>query len=167
MAEKVLDNLEILGVGCPKPNITLPVKPPQPCWRTNTCPPKNIFECDEIREKIKLKKVSSEITDPVSKCFMAHLKPTNEMESLKYSCVNSGMAEDNGYYLGEADWTNKDTFTRGPDDESQQVGQGYMSEVKKNMDKLYQLGVAGVDSVPFSSNPMGLVDKGKYFSYNF
>jgi hypothetical protein len=92
-AERLLDMVGVLGVGCPEPWVPKQEIPPQPCWMNGwqNCPPPELEKCDVIaREMTKIvKKV--QLTSKHAKCFRQSLTSKHVETKLRYFCVSQGV----------------------------------------------------------------------------
>lgn len=94
-AEFVLDELAVLGVGCPLPKDRYLPPPPQPCWYAGeqNCPDPEVEQCDKIVRNMKKITQAVHLTTKMGECFNTVMNAQNIETKLRYFCVSQGIQD--------------------------------------------------------------------------
>merc|ERR1712048_1498078 len=155
-AELVIDQLAVLGVGCPLPKPQYVKPPPRPCWfdGEHNCPDPVLPRCDMVAREMENISGQVMLTSEMARCF-SHNLTANTLESkLRYYCVARGVWEAKGdktlreleaqewekrrqvHLLGEAQYHFNDDAADKP---------AYLQRIKKQLHKLKREEEAAVE----------------------
>ena len=94
-AEYTLDQLAVLGVGCPLPKDRYIPPPPEPCWYAGeqNCPDPEVEQCDKVVRNMKKITESVQLTTAMGNCFNTVMDAENIETALRYYCVSQGIQD--------------------------------------------------------------------------
>lgn len=166
-AELVIDQISVLGVGCPLPKPKYVPPPPKPCWfdGEHNCPDPELERCDIIAREMEKISGRAGITSQMAKCFSHTLEVDRIETKLRYYCVARGVWEAKGEtklrdlaeqpwetrrlvnYLGDAQYHFDDVDGGKP---------AYLQRVKKQLHKLKRQEMAA-DELEWWNGTTGLM----------
>jgi len=103
-ADKILDKLEVLGVGCAGPSPIKITPPEEPCWITDTCPKPEPEKCDSIMREVKTIKKKVKLSLAHNECIDQTSSRAHSDQQMRFWCVKRGLVGDvdaNGQLIKE------------------------------------------------------------------
>jgi len=149
-AELVIDQLAVLGVGCPLPKAKYVPPPPKPCWfyGEHNCPDPVLEKCDVIAREMETISGQVQLNTGMAKCFSTRLQANTLESKLRYFCVARGVWESKGdkslRELEQQDWKKRrlvhDLGTAQYHHEDNEYGKpAYLQKVKEQLHKLKRM----------------------------
>jgi len=95
-AELILDEISVLGVGCPMPKARYIPPPKPPCWANGDveCPDEELEKCDVLTREMRTITSEVKLTSDMAKCFSLNLKAPTSEKKLAYYCIAKGVYEE-------------------------------------------------------------------------
>lgn len=152
-AELVVDQLAVLGVGCPLPKPKYVPPPPKPCWfgGEHNCPDPVLEKCDVIAREMETISGQVSLNAGMAKCFSQRLKANTLESKLRYFCVARGVWENKGdktlRQLDQQDWKKRRLvhdlgvaqYHNNNDLDGQYGKPAYLQKVKEQLHKLKRM----------------------------
>jgi len=135
MADSLLEKFQLLGVGCPVPQVPKPTPPTdQPCWILDTCPNPEPAKCDKIRRDMTTITSKFKIGFKYKECLNHHAIGTTKEQQMKFYCVSTGVEDQPEVSLGEANYRKEFRDSQGV------TGAGWAEGVRRRLQSMRQAG---------------------------